>query len=415
MRKLFFLVFILLFGTQVFCQSDFRSGYIIKNSNDTIYGLIDYRGNAVNTKSCSFKKSEDADRQRFSPQDLIGYRFTNSKYYVSRVVQLAKSKEEIFLEYLINGIVDIYFYRDENGGHFLVDQGDGNLYELKNEEKMVHINNVDYIIESKEYVGLLKSIFGESMDIVKQVDQVSLNHKSLIKIAHKYHNEVCPNEQCVIYEGVVVKPISKFGLLVGMNAYTVKDQSGYPDFPVELYYFQNSDFNIAFFPSIGFFYKRNMPKVNEKIYFQYEFTYNRVKLNSYTTFNDYDFNLTYLNDVRFTRNSINNAGSFRYEFPRGKFRPSFHLGAFINYFFKTKYQRDLEVLYVTGNTYYTDRFNERPFSTFDFGVSIGMGLNFPVGGKDVFIDLKYQRGWGVLLPILYTHHFSVDLGYPLGK
>jgi biotin synthase-related radical SAM superfamily protein len=44
------------------------------------------------------------------------------------------------LEYLINGIVDIYYYRDDNGEHYLVDNGSGDLLELKNEEKEIIID-----------------------------------------------------------------------------------------------------------------------------------------------------------------------------------------------------------------------------------------------------------------------------------
>jgi hypothetical protein len=38
-------------------QSDFRNGYIITNSGDTVYGQIDYKGNRSNAKECIFLKT----------------------------------------------------------------------------------------------------------------------------------------------------------------------------------------------------------------------------------------------------------------------------------------------------------------------------------------------------------------------
>ena len=67
-------------------QSDFRNGYIIDNNNDTIHGLIDYKGNHANAKKCIFKKDNNSQNQIFTPEEIKGYRFTDSKYYVSKSV-----------------------------------------------------------------------------------------------------------------------------------------------------------------------------------------------------------------------------------------------------------------------------------------------------------------------------------------
>ena len=43
----------------------------------------------------------------------MGYRFTSGKYYVSKLVKMNGGTEELFVDTFIDGIADIYFFRDE--------------------------------------------------------------------------------------------------------------------------------------------------------------------------------------------------------------------------------------------------------------------------------------------------------------
>ena len=207
---------------EVFSQADFRNGYVVKNNNDTLHGLLDYKGNKANAKKCIFKADAHAEKQEFAPEDIKAYRFIDSKYYISRSIKARDQEELVFLEFLINGTVDIFYYRDElSGEHYLIENSDGQLFELKNEEKELIVRDVITVRESKEYIGVLKYTFKESPVISKQVENMSLNHKSLIDITHAYHNEVCINEECIIYEKKLPGHKVKFGLLIGGKCHII--------------------------------------------------------------------------------------------------------------------------------------------------------------------------------------------------
>ena len=107
--KLFVLVFLHFFFIKSYSQSDFRNAYVITNENDTIKGFIDYKGNNSNARKCLFRKKEDGEILEFSPEQIKSYRFLNGKYYVSKSIQNKDKIESKFLEYLIDGIVDIYY------------------------------------------------------------------------------------------------------------------------------------------------------------------------------------------------------------------------------------------------------------------------------------------------------------------
>ena len=62
-------------------QPDFRPGFVITNSNDTVYGTIDYRGDLMMGHICRFKDKNDTLTD-FSPNDIAAFRFIDSKFYI---------------------------------------------------------------------------------------------------------------------------------------------------------------------------------------------------------------------------------------------------------------------------------------------------------------------------------------------
>jgi hypothetical protein len=413
MKHLFIVGIIIFFGIhELNAQSDFRNSYIINNNNDTIYGLIDYRGNNSDFIKCVYRENINSNIQKFSPDEIKGYKFIDSKYFVSKTIKIDDEEILRFLEFLINGIVDVYFYRDLNGAHYFVDDGTDNLLELKNEKKEVIIDNNLYIKESKEYINLLKLIFKKSSEISNEVQNVSLNHQSLIKITHDYHNTVCSDKECIIYEKNLPKKKKNYGLIVGFNAISISEISSLPDVH---YYMRKSQFGITFFPSIGLYYKVNMPYINERLYFQYEGTYSRLTLktsNSYIEIINQD---RYLNDITLIQNTLSNHCLVKYESPKGKIRPTIQFGGFINYFFKSDFNRKLKIEYPLGDTKFTSQSDINPFFHFDFGLNLGFGAkSLILNNREVFFDLKYQRGFG-FFEGFNTNTFIFNLGFQIGK
>lgn len=403
-------IFFLLSIPELLAQANFRNGYIIYHNNDTIQGLIDYRGNKANTKKCTYRVDSNSENQIYTPDEIKAYRFTNSKYYISKPVPIGIDTQNLFLEYLINGIVDVYYYRDNYGEHYLVEDSTGHLYELKNEEKKVSVNNTVYFKESKEYIGILKALLKKSPPIAKKVDNVRLSHKSLISLTRDYHNEICSDEECIVYEKRLPKTKSTFGLIIGFGGTSILEIMERS--PNELRY---DGFGFNFFPSFGIYKKTNIPFLNEKLYLQHELTYSRTDMKSSSSYIEPLYNLNFLNDIIWSANMLNYHGLIKYEFPKGKVKPTFQAGGFVKYFFKSDYNRNLEVRYSSGNIYYTDQSNENPFSKFDMGISIGSGFKTEImDSKEIFFDFRYQRGFGILEG-LNTNTYSVNFGFQIGK
>ena len=187
------------FSLLLFGQADFRPGYIIDLNLDTLYGQIDFRGEVRNSKVCDFRTDEKAEPQRFAPGEISAYRFLPGKYYVSKTIEAGGESRPVFAEYLVNGIADLYFYRDENTDLYLIEKEGGEMLALTNEEKEVYVEGTRRIQQSNQYVRLLKATFSDCMEIQPTIDGARLNHQSLIAITSRYHAYVCDGEKCIIY------------------------------------------------------------------------------------------------------------------------------------------------------------------------------------------------------------------------
>ena len=213
MKKFFiFVLFSALIVLNCYSQNDWKAGYIIKNSGDTVFGMIDNRDSKSNSNHCYFRKDEVSKTIQYGPTELEGYKFNDGKFYVSKNIAVGDSIQKFFLEFLIEGKVNIFHYQNDSS-HFYLEK-DGKLYVLKNTTIIQDIRGTKYYIDKKEYLEMLNTLMKDA-NMQSLIDKSRLDSKSLIKIAKNYHERVCSDEQCIIYEKKI-KPIhATLGFQIG--------------------------------------------------------------------------------------------------------------------------------------------------------------------------------------------------------
>jgi hypothetical protein len=129
-RTLLISIFAMISLQTLYAVSDFRPGYVIVNSGDTLHGLIDQKGKRSRPHRCIFKENPQAPEQVFLPKDALAYHFTDGKYYTSRIITIDGENIPLFLEHLFNGIVDVFYFRGLAGDNYLIESND-TIYQLK--------------------------------------------------------------------------------------------------------------------------------------------------------------------------------------------------------------------------------------------------------------------------------------------
>ena len=201
MKHIFKLSLILLF----FCNSalkaesgvNYTPGYVIQLNGDTLKGQLLNQVSKSAGKKCVFR-SERGEDKIFLPGEIQGYRYEGGKYYVTKEIQKdSLNKKTVFLEYLVKGIISMYYLYD-NGEHYYAEKNGVGLMELTESAKITKVDNVDYVALTQTK-GKLIYFMQDCPDVNNEIKNISLDHKSLIKLAKNYHEKVCDSESCIIY------------------------------------------------------------------------------------------------------------------------------------------------------------------------------------------------------------------------
>lgn len=411
-RKLVLLVCICVLFAVSYSQSDYRNGFIITNNNDTIYGLIDFRSRYSNSHECIFIKNNESDKTTYKPFDIQAYRFVDDKYYVSKEIIRNDTIKSIFLEFLLKGAANLYSYYDfYDGEHFYIDNNQGIFIELKNTKVEEYIDDTKYLREKKEYQGVLKYYFQEAPSVTSKTDNLAYGQNSLINLFKDYHDEVCSGEECISYVKKPIKLKFSLGPFIGFNIYTEYLNINY--LFVNYYLLEPSDFNNSLLPTYGLYFNFYLPEVNQKLHFQYEVSYSKWRQNVSSVYYDSIFNIDYYMSMAYLQQSINNVFLFTYEFPKGKIRPLFQIGAFFNYFFIQDFSNNLTAEDLYGNQYTNNELTSSPFPEYQYGLCFAIGNYLKIyKQQEILFELRYSNGFG-LQKDLNSQTIYLSVGVPL--
>ena len=196
-------------------KDDFKQGYIITLKGDTTKGFLQVQDARNASEKCVFKPNSDGKTSTFYPNEILGYRYLDSKYYISKEISVdSLTKKVVFLEFLIKGAASIYYYASDDKEHYYIEKLPEGFIELTEKERTSVVNEHSYIRPLK-YKGKLSYIMQDCPNITNEIQNTSLSHKSLIKLTKDYHEKVCKSANCIIYERQNNSTKVKFGILAG--------------------------------------------------------------------------------------------------------------------------------------------------------------------------------------------------------
>ena len=367
----FFLLFLILNLVPVIkshAQTDFRPGYYITWDNDTVYGLIDFRGEIRNSKLCEFRKNESSETRRLEPSDIQAYRFADDKYYISKEINMKDGNKTVFVEFLINGIVDLYFYRDLNHYMYFIEGEDGRLHELanvpQNEESTINRN-------PNRHIGVLKAILADCEEIQADIERVDLNHKSLIGITKEYHDIMCENESCLIYEKQPEKIQIRIAPTIGGGLAKLHFDKGF---------FSHYTFERNSFPLAGILFNISFPGWNRKLSLDLEADFFKTNNEgSYISGNGF---VTDYYNASINITSFQPSLALKYTFLNGKIKPTLAAGLYSNFFIL----KDEKIIKKSVHTdaEYIAELDETPLSSGVYGVLLQIGCDYNTKNNHTF-------------------------------
>lgn len=142
------LFLLLLISPFIYSQTNFYS-----TDTSNIIGIrLHYDSDKMNAKYCQ-KVINDSTIIRFTPYEIEKYGFKDGRKYFSREIETGDSIGKVFLERLIDGQTCLYFYTDNSGKYFFIENDNLPLQKIPEKKKYFKTFLIDY---SKNYPYFIK-------------------------------------------------------------------------------------------------------------------------------------------------------------------------------------------------------------------------------------------------------------------
>jgi hypothetical protein len=203
-------------------------------------------------EKCRFRSDDKVPETIFTPEDISSFRFTGSKYFISKEI----GGRLVFLEYLIKGKINVYYLRDDSGDHYFLEKEGEGIVAIPYEEGIRTKDDISYFYESTNHIGLLKYYMKDAPGIESRINRIKEpEHRNLIKLAEVYNNKVCPGQSCIIFEQKSQSINLAFEVFTGLVKFRGDNE---------------------FIPEAGGFIHVAAPRVNEKLYFKTGLIYQKL-------------------------------------------------------------------------------------------------------------------------------------------
>jgi len=385
MKKIFFsCLYIIIPIVSIFSQSNYKEGYIITIKKDTVYGLIDFRTDHTNSLLCKFKDSEASPEKIYHPGEIDGYRFIHEgKYYVSKTIVIEGVQQNVFLEYLVQGMLNLYYLHQYNDYYFFENK-DGSLVAITKKADVIRDNN-KFVVDNR-YKGMLTYIFRDCLPLAIKSSKAEFNKESMIVFTKDYHDQMCESgDKCIIFENDYKKKFTKFDFTV---------YSGFEFDKSKLYKIENSNM-LSFSPVIGVGINISSPRLIKSLSIMLDATFSKIM-------GAYDYSDKYLTYYQYKFSGIksNFCTGLEYTYDKGKIRPVINAGISHSSFY------DLKSTLKT-NTQISE--NVLLLQNSSTGIKTGIGIDYQINGNQ-FIIVRF----------LYSRHvnyydmnntYQVKLGY----
>jgi hypothetical protein len=210
--KYFLLPVFLLLSIAAAAQSNFKKGYVITSSKDTLKGFIDYKEREMNPQSFRFKSQLDADTKIYDKKTILACEIDNIDSYVAFPVAITTSSEEInnlssgpdlrfrtdtvFLKVLQSGKnITLYAYKDQVKMRYYVKEHDAGVpLELI---RQMYIREDGVLATGDAYIRQLRSYLQKynEGETTKVSGKLKYNQSELIGIAARInHQEIIKSQ-----------------------------------------------------------------------------------------------------------------------------------------------------------------------------------------------------------------------------
>ena len=211
-------------------QANFRPGYVLPLSGDTLRGEVDYREGRLNAQRCQFRANARATVTTYTPAELRGYGLPASgKQYRALSVKPTPTTpaQPYFLEILADGSASLYFLRDaQQHDSYYVASSRLSLTQLEHSTVQVMREGRTYNEEQTPYRNTLVVALASCPQVQVMLPRLPFQESALLKVVNLFNacqgSQVAPLSKVAASESQVV-----WGVMAGVAQHSMS-YTGYP-------------------------------------------------------------------------------------------------------------------------------------------------------------------------------------------
>jgi hypothetical protein len=422
-------VLFLLAGSTAYAQSDFRPGYVLSLTGDTLQGQVDYRGARLSSRLCRFRPTATAEVVEYGPSQVRGYAFPGSKAYEARLIVKLNSEgqpspaRQVFAEVIVAGPGTLYRCRDDadDADHYYVALASWPLStplpELAQRRQLVEVGGTMTYSTQNLYRGKLAELTAACPAVQTGVGSLPFTASALSAFMQRYNACVAPNQApAKVVRATRSADRFQFGVLLGAQVSTLSFEGDI--------FLANGNFKSSVRPVAGLSLQVPLPSLNEKLSLRLEALveqqlYEDAFMNGYGFLGGNSTQRVKM-DLLYVRVPL----MLRYTFPQGRLQPFLQAG--MSYARGLRLVNELELGYPDRNgvVVYEPKQNFPSMLIGDLGQyeygfigSLGFSLP-PLAGRPLTFELRFERSSGLVNSSGfggYNQRLFALLGYSLTK
>ena len=348
MKRLLYLILFLIQSLIVYGQ---RNYYLTDSLKSVGVKIID--GGAIkNSTQCQIVKK--GKTLIYSPDEVKEYGFKDGRVYISRIIKINNEEKKVFLQRLSKGNMNLYYYKDKNGGKFFIEKDSGQLIEVFKKG-----------IDNSNYRDFLKPYTQDCNNVSGALKLVTYNKPSLTKFIDQYNS--CLHKPF---------PFIKYGLIIGYGVSKPQNPKISVGVLSNAVFKNDNSFNAGIFADIPILF--SYFSLHPEIYFQ------KNKFSGHSIINNE------INYITINTTSINIPLLIRYTYPALKLRPYVNIGGTFTYNISGN-----NVVYATTISddiiEIEEIINSNVYSEKQFGYTAGGGIQYSIDNrKSLFLELRYN-------------------------
>ncbi|RYU79899.1 outer membrane beta-barrel protein [Hymenobacter persicinus] len=330
---------LLLTNAAAFAQTNFRPGYVVSLTGDTLRGQVDSRGAQRNARLSRFRVGEGGAVTEYTPSQLRGYGFTKGSVYEVATVRLADStaysktgvastdtlRHPSFVEVVVAGPASLLLVRDRRDtDHYFLRMTGGPAQALMQSTRRVEQNGKTYRQTGTEYRDTLAAALRSCPAVQASISALRYGLSDFSKLVRTYN-------ECVVVSKATLPDIMQrrsyvtLSLIAGAERSKVDISGVSKRLPFDLV--QQS--TVA--PALGVGMQVHMAGMSPTLSGRVELLYEQqryVQFRDYVDANGFGDQDEYIIKLSAIRLPV----LLRYTYPRGTVRPFAQAGVSVAYF-----------------------------------------------------------------------------------